>query len=176
MTNRTLLNGLKKRLSEAKANWINELQSVLWAYRITPRAATGESPYMLAFGSEAVIPAELGLPTHRVLNFNSPVSDLMRRLDLDMLEEVREEAAIRNAAYQQRTTLFYNKRVKKCDLKEGDYVLNKVIQKHNKLEANWHGPYRVTEVVRPGTYRIATLEGEEFKNAWNAEHLRKYYQ
>ena len=149
---------------------------MLWAYRTTPRTVTGESPYMLAFGSEAVKPVELGLPTHRVLNFNSPMSDLMRRLNLDMLEEVREEAAIRNATYQQRTALFYNKRVKKCDLKEGDYVLKKVIQKHNKLEANWHRPYRVTKVIRPGTYRIETLEGEEFKNAWNAEHLRKYYQ
>ena len=55
---------------------------------------------MLAFGSEAIIPDELGLPTHRMLNFNSSVSDLMRRLDLDMLEEVREESSIRNAAYQ----------------------------------------------------------------------------
>ena len=67
---------------------------------MTPRTVTGESPYMLAFGSEAVIPAELGLHTHRVLNFNSLISNLMRRLDLDMLEEVREDAAIRNAAYQ----------------------------------------------------------------------------
>ena len=112
---------------------------------------------MLAFGSEAVIPVELGLPTHRVLNFSSPISDLMRRLDLDMLEEVREEAAIRNVTYQQRTASFYNKRVKKFDLKEGDYVLKKVIQKHNKLEANWHGPYRVIEFVCPGTYMIETL-------------------
>lgn len=55
---------------------------------------------MLAFGTEVVIPAELGLPTHRVLNFNSPVSDLMRRLDLNMTEEVREDAALRNATYQ----------------------------------------------------------------------------
>ena len=54
---------------------------------------------MLEFGSEAVIPAELGLPTHKVLNFNSPISDLMSRLDLDMLEEVREEEAIRIAVY-----------------------------------------------------------------------------
>ena len=84
-----MLNGLKKRLNDAKRNWINELHSVLSVYQITPRTVTGESPYMLAFGSEILIPIELGLPTHRVLNFNSPVSNLMRRLDLDMLEEVR---------------------------------------------------------------------------------------
>lgn len=62
--------------------------SVLWAYRTAPRTATGESPHMLAFGTEAVIPVKLGLPSHRVLNFNFPVSDLIRRLNLDMLEEV----------------------------------------------------------------------------------------
>ena len=62
----------------------------MWAYLTTQRETTGESPYMLAFRSEAVIPAELGLPTHRILNFNSPISDLMRLLDLNMLEEVRE--------------------------------------------------------------------------------------
>jgi len=130
---------------------------------------------MLAFGTEAVIPAELGLPSDRVLNFNSPVSDLMRRLDLDMLEEVREDATLRNAAYEQRITRFYNKRMKPSNFKEGYYVLKKVLQKNNKLEANWHGPYRISAVIRSGTYRTETLEGEEFKNPWHAEHLRKYY-
>jgi len=47
-----------------------------------------------------MVPVEPGLPTHRVLNFNSPVSDLMQRLELDMLEEVREDASLRNVAYQ----------------------------------------------------------------------------
>ena len=53
-----------------------------------------------------------------------------------MIEKVREDAAIRMAAYQQRTTRFYNKRVKSAYLKQGDMVIKKVIQKNNKLEPN----------------------------------------
>lgn len=67
VTNRMILDGIKKRLDEAKGNWINELHSVLWAYRTTPRTATGETPYMLVFGAEAVVPTEIGLPSHKVL-------------------------------------------------------------------------------------------------------------
>lgn len=127
--------GWKKGLMPQK-NWINELNYVLWAYRTTLRTTIGEMPYMLAFGTEALVTTELGPLTHKVLNFNSPQSDLMRRFDLDMLEEVREQALLRNAAYQQRTSHFCNKRVKSTNLKEGDYVPKKVIQKGNKLEDN----------------------------------------
>lgn len=150
------------------------LMNYIMFYGLT--TITGEIPYMLRFGIEAMVTTEIGLPTHMVLNFNSPMSDLMRRLNLDMLEEVREDAALRNAAYQHMTACFNKKRFNPTNLKEGNYALNKVIQKSNKLEANWHGPYCILAVIRPGTYRIVTLEEEEFKNPWNVEHLLKYYQ
>ena len=66
VTNRTLLHGLKTRLNEAKGLWVDELGSVLWAYRTTPRIPTGESPFSLAYGTEAMIPLEIGLPSSRV--------------------------------------------------------------------------------------------------------------
>ncbi|XP_058191448.1 uncharacterized protein LOC131308527 [Rhododendron vialii] len=53
VTNRTIKKGIKKRLREAKGAWPDELYNVLWAYRITPRTATGKTPYSLAFGAEA---------------------------------------------------------------------------------------------------------------------------
>jgi len=69
-----------------KGNWINELQIVLWAYRTTSIIALGETPYTLSLGTEAMVPVEVGLPTHRVLTFESPKSDLVRRLDLVLIE------------------------------------------------------------------------------------------
>ena len=60
VTNRTILHGLKIRLNEAKGLWVEELNSVLWAYRTTPHVPTGESPFSLAYG-EAMIPLEIGL-------------------------------------------------------------------------------------------------------------------
>ena len=64
-SNKTVLDGIKKRLEKAKGGWIDELPSVLWAYRTTPRRGTGETPYSLAYGVEAVIPLEIGYPTIR---------------------------------------------------------------------------------------------------------------
>ncbi|KAL0433764.1 UNVERIFIED_CONTAM: hypothetical protein Slati_2710700 [Sesamum latifolium] len=69
VTNRILVQGIKRRLERVGENWAKELTSVLWAYRITPRESTGESPFSLVYGTEAIIPAELGLPSHRVMNF-----------------------------------------------------------------------------------------------------------
>ncbi|KAL2230406.1 UNVERIFIED_CONTAM: Gag-Pol polyprotein [Sesamum indicum] len=59
VTNRTILQHLKARLS-SKKEWSDDLPGVLWAYRTTPRTSTGETPFSLVYGSEAVIPAEIG--------------------------------------------------------------------------------------------------------------------
>jgi hypothetical protein len=39
----------------------------------------------------------------------------------------------------------------------------------------WEGPFIVTVVLRPGTYKLATTNGEIFTNAWNIEQLRRFY-
>uniref|UniRef100_A0A2N9I3L0 Integrase catalytic domain-containing protein n=1 Tax=Fagus sylvatica TaxID=28930 RepID=A0A2N9I3L0_FAGSY len=62
-SNKTVLDGIKKRLEDAKGRWVEELPNVLWTFRTTPRRSTGETPFSLAYGSEAVIPLEIGLPT-----------------------------------------------------------------------------------------------------------------
>ncbi|XP_020590966.1 uncharacterized protein LOC110031881 [Phalaenopsis equestris] len=62
VTNRTVLKGLKTRLEKAGGQWVEELHNVLWAYRTTSRTPTGETPYNLCFGTEAVIPVDIGIP------------------------------------------------------------------------------------------------------------------
>ena len=49
--NKTILNGLKKRLDGAKGRWAEELSNMLWAYRTTPRRSTGETPFSLMYGA-----------------------------------------------------------------------------------------------------------------------------
>jgi hypothetical protein len=58
--NRVILRGLKQRLDDEKKKWVKELWSVLWAYRTTPHSTTGETPFRLTYGTEAVIPVEIG--------------------------------------------------------------------------------------------------------------------
>jgi len=59
--NKTIVSNLKKKLNEYKGAWFGELQNVLWAVRTTPRRATGETPFALVHGMEAVIPAEFSV-------------------------------------------------------------------------------------------------------------------
>jgi hypothetical protein len=59
----------------------------------------------------------------------------------------------------------------------GDLVRRRVRSnkgKH-KLLAPWKGPYEIAQVLRASTYKLNSMGGEEYKNAWNIEHLRRFY-
>ena len=66
MTNKNLLKIIKTQLEGAKGAWPEELPNILWAYRTTTRVPTGEMPFRLTFGTEAVIPMEVGLTSLQV--------------------------------------------------------------------------------------------------------------
>uniref|UniRef100_A0A2N9IV79 Uncharacterized protein n=1 Tax=Fagus sylvatica TaxID=28930 RepID=A0A2N9IV79_FAGSY len=57
-SNKTILNGIKKRLEKAKGRWVEELPTILWTFRTTPRSLTRKTPFSLTYGVEAVIPLE----------------------------------------------------------------------------------------------------------------------
>ena len=57
------------RLEGAKGVWLDELPGVLWAYKMTVKTPTRETPFKLAYGSEAVIPAEVHIARHRVKRY-----------------------------------------------------------------------------------------------------------
>ena len=80
VTNRSLLKIIKTWLERAKGIWSDKLPSVLWAYRTTTRTPTGETPFRLAYGSEAIIPAEVGLTSYRVENYDKDKNEEAMRL------------------------------------------------------------------------------------------------
>ena len=88
--NKVIVNGLKKRLDDAKGKWVEELPHVLWMYRTTPRRSTGEMTY----GAEAVILLETGFPTSRTSSFNPSDNDEQLTKNLDLIEEKKENAMI----------------------------------------------------------------------------------
>ena len=65
---------------------------VLWAYKTTRESATRETPFVLVFGTEAVAPVEVGLESPRVKFANAEHNEETLRLNLDLLEEKREQA------------------------------------------------------------------------------------
>uniref|UniRef100_A0A2N9I1G2 Reverse transcriptase domain-containing protein n=1 Tax=Fagus sylvatica TaxID=28930 RepID=A0A2N9I1G2_FAGSY len=98
VSNKVILDGIKKRLEEAKGKWVEKLPSVLWTHRTTHRRSTGETPFALAYGVEAVIPLEVGFPTIRTTEFNAEQNENNLKKDLNLIEERRDIAAIRLAS------------------------------------------------------------------------------
>ncbi|KAK3035414.1 hypothetical protein RJ639_032942 [Escallonia herrerae] len=180
VTNRTLLQGIKKKLDGAKGLWVDELHKIIWAYNTTTRAPTGETPFSLSFGTEALIPIEVGLPSLRLTTYDPVQNEEALPAILDLLDEQREQAAIRLAAYQHRVSKFYDQRVHPRIFRVGDLVLRRITASAprdtiGKLTSNWEGPYKVVKLGGPGAYHLETMDGKEIPRTWNATNLRRYY-
>ena len=121
------MNGLKKRLDDAKEKWVEELPHVLWTYRTMPRKSTGETPFSMMYGAEAVIPLENGFSTMRTSTFTLDGNDELLKKNLDLVEEWRENAMVQLAYYQHKLKQGYDMNVKLRPLALGDLVLRKVL-------------------------------------------------
>ena len=112
VTIRTLKAALKTKLEDLKGKWVEYLPEVLWAYRTTQKSATRETPFALAFGTEAVAPVEVGLKSPRIELAVVEHNDEALRLNLDLLDEKREQVLRRTEDYQRKTSRYYNQKVK----------------------------------------------------------------
>ena len=152
----------------------------MWTHRTTKRRSTGETPFALAYGVEAVISLEVGLPTTRTTEYDAEENESNLRKDVNLLEEKRDMAIIRLASYQQQMKRRYNKNIKPRSFQVGDLVLRKMVTNtknpnDGKLEPNWEGPYRVTTLAGVGAYRLEDMDGKPVPKPWNICNLRKYF-
>jgi len=120
--NKVILNRLKRRLDSAKGNWVEQLYHVLWSYRTTPYSTTGETPYKLTYGADAVIPVEIGEPSWRTL-YPSDQNGTLLRKDLDLVDEDRELAQIKEISRKQQVSQRYNSKINLRNFEVGDLVL-----------------------------------------------------
>ena len=67
---------------------------MLWTYRTTPRRSTGETPFSMTYGAEAIIPLKTGFPTSKTSSFNPNNNDEQLTKSLDLIEEKRENTMI----------------------------------------------------------------------------------
>ncbi|XP_076895591.1 uncharacterized protein LOC143548259 [Bidens hawaiensis] len=98
---------------------------VLWVDRTTPKNATGQTPFSLVFGAEELIPFELVHPTARTSIRDPQTNEENLAQDLDTIEELRDQARFRMAAYQQKIASAYNKNIRISRFEVGDLVMRK---------------------------------------------------
>ena len=85
--NKVIVNGLEKRLDDAKGKWVEELSHVLWTYQTTPRRSTRETSFSMTYGVEIVILLETGFPTLRTSSFNLSNNNRLLEKSLDLIKE-----------------------------------------------------------------------------------------
>nr|GEW05496.1 reverse transcriptase domain-containing protein [Tanacetum cinerariifolium] len=120
--NRSLGEGIKARLGEGNKNWVEELPHVLWAHRTMIKSSHGDTPFSLTYRTKAVIPAEIGMPIYHTTAVDVVNNDEELRLNLDLLEELRELAAMSEARSKSKMIKYYNSRVRGVAFKPGDFV------------------------------------------------------
>ncbi|PKA52495.1 hypothetical protein AXF42_Ash019121 [Apostasia shenzhenica] len=189
-SNKNFLNTLRKRIDKFGSSWTAELPAAIWGLNCTPTAATGQMPFSLVFGGEALIPVELEVYSPRVENastFDPPAlldwqkqNENARRFELDLLEEDRELTAFRQAEHKRRIENYYNKYVHRRPFQQGDLVLK---LKNNagrdmtsgKLSSNWEGPFVIHKILGPNTYKLSRHDGTLLPRTWSGNDIRKFY-
>ncbi|GKC94924.1 reverse transcriptase domain-containing protein [Tanacetum coccineum] len=131
---------------------MEEISHVLWAYRTMVKSSNGDTPFSLTYGTEAVIPTEIGMPTFRTAELDMAKNDEALKINLELLEEKREQAAIKEAKSKRQ--------------------MEKILQCQRP---KWEGPYQVIEALGKGSYRLKDRHGKELPRTWNACNLKKCY-
>jgi hypothetical protein len=171
------LKAIKRKLTARDKNWAEPLPEILWAYHTTVQTTTGETPFKMVYGSDAMIPVEINPPSWRRETLTANENKEALQENLDLLEEIREKAHFREFAMKQRVSHRYNTKVIPRNFREGDLVLKRPMgkDKGGKLAPNWEGPFRIQEAYGNGAYRLETLQGETLPRTWNVMNLKFYY-
>ena len=138
--------------------------------------ATGQSLFFLTYGSGAILPTDIMWKSPRVEAYQGE-ADEARQLELDSVEEARINAVTQSARYLQGVRRYHDRNVQQRSFNVVDLVLRRIQDETglHKMNSRWEGPFIVTKVTRPGSYRIIDADGNEVPNSSNIEHLHKFY-
>nr|GEW45694.1 hypothetical protein [Tanacetum cinerariifolium] len=138
--------------------------------------SNGETPSSLTYGSEAVIPTEIGMPSFWTIQFNEARIEEEMRLSLALIQERRETAAIREAKYKKKVEQYYNKMVRPVFFRVEDFVYQTNEASMTMLEtSNGETPSSLTygsEAVIPTEIGMPSFWTIQFNEARIEEEMR----
>ena len=142
---------IEKTMRLDRKDWSKRLIDALWAYRTPYKTSIRMSPYRAVFGKACHLPIEL---EHRALwaikkfNFDMAMAGLNRKLQLNELEEIRNDAFESSRIFKARTKEFHDKHINKKSFEPGQKVWlfnSKLRLFSGKLRSRWDGPFVVVE-------------------------------
>ncbi|XP_070050648.1 uncharacterized protein [Nicotiana tomentosiformis] len=141
-----------------------------------------ETSYMLVYGTEVVITAEVEIPSLRVIQ-EAKLDDVewirVRHEQLMFIDEKRMDSLFHGHLYQNRMASAFNKRVKPLQFIPGQLVLQKIFphqeEAKGKFAPNWKGPYVVHRVLSGGALIMAEMDGRINTKPINLDAIKRYY-
>nr|GEV81380.1 reverse transcriptase domain-containing protein [Tanacetum cinerariifolium] len=179
VSNRGLKRILERTIGENRASWSEKLDDALWAFRTAYKTPIGCTPYKLVYGKSCHLPIELEHKAYWALkhaNFDLKTAGDHRKLQLNKLNELRDQAYENSLIYKEKTKKILDSKIKNRVFNVGDRVLlfNSCLKiLSGKLKTRWTGPFTIAHVFPYGTIELSQPDGPNFKV--NGHRVKHYF-
>ncbi|GJV42506.1 reverse transcriptase domain-containing protein [Tanacetum coccineum] len=170
---------LERTVGENRASWSDKLDDALWAFRTAYKTPIRCTPYKLVYGKACHLPVELEHKAYWALkhaNFDLKTAGDHRKLQLNELSELRDQAYENSLIYKEKTKKLHDSKIKNRIFNVGDQVLlfnSRLKIFSGKLKSRWSRPFTISEVYPYGTAKLSHADGSNFKV--NCHRLKHYY-
>nr|GFC82725.1 reverse transcriptase domain-containing protein [Tanacetum cinerariifolium] len=179
-TNRGLKRILERTVGENRALWSDKLEDALWAFKTAFKTPIGCTPYRLVYRKSCHLPLELEHKAFSALkhaNFDLKTAGGHRKLQLNELSELCDQAYKNSLIYKERTKKLHNAKIKNRIFNVGDQVLlfnSRLMFFSGKLKSCWSGPFTISKIYPYGTAKLVHSDGSNFKV--NCHCLKHYHR
>ncbi|GKD68743.1 reverse transcriptase domain-containing protein, partial [Tanacetum coccineum] len=170
---------LERTVGENCASWSDKLEDALWAFHTAFKTPIGYTPYKLVYENSCHLPIELEHKAYWALkhaNFDLKIAGDRRKLQLNELNELRDQAYENYLIYKERTKKLHYSKIKNRIFNVGDQVLlfnSRLKIFLGKLKTHWSGPFTITQVFPYGTIQLSQPDGPNFKV--NGHRVKHYF-
>nr|GEZ73821.1 reverse transcriptase domain-containing protein [Tanacetum cinerariifolium] len=175
VSNQGLKRILERTVGENRVSWSEKLDDALWAFRTAYKTPNGCTPYKLVYRKSCHLPHKAYWALKHV-NFDLKTTGDHRKLQLNELNELCDQAYENSLIYKQKTKKIHDSKIKNRIFNVGDRVLlfnSRLKIFSGNLKTRWSGPFTITKVFPYGTVELSQLDGLNFKV--NGHRVKHYF-